>query len=193
MTLQPYLADRVLTGQAIPIWESVTANHVRQYIMNEAPQLQDLKVKSNIVSQSLAKASGRRRLQGTNRPLTVQFDVDVSFRSTSSVQDVPSLIFSAWKSPTDRAAYILALQNGSSVFNDIQDVSVQVQGYIPPPASGSGKSVNVGVIAGAAVGGAVVVFLIAFFGLRGRIAKEDPNQNSITSPETTNQKIAVSA
>lgn len=133
--------------------------------------------------------------------MIVQFDVAVSFRSLSQEQDVRALIYSAWDTPENRAAYVAALQAESNIFTEIADVRVQVDGFLPPDKNTKGNggdstesSIGIAVIAGASVGGVALIFLIGFFVLRRRNggSKNDPLQQETKATLDTGSRIAVS-
>lgn len=204
-------------GQSIIFWESVTGNHIRNQIskLGVSPPLIQLQVGTNIVGQSFPDPPTTRRrlrrrlrfLQDQQPPiedessLIVQFDVAVSFRSLSQEQDVRALIYSAWDTPENRAAYVAALQAESNIFTEIADVRVQVDGFLPPDDDNQGNggdstesSIGIAVIAGASVGGVALIFLIGFFVLRRRNggSKNDPLQQETKATLDTGSRIAVS-
>ena len=207
MSLGPWSNNFEILGQDVITWERVTSNHIRKHILREEidPELDDLAVFTNIKGQLLpgitktasatdeASSSNRRNLEedpSLQDALIVQFDVQVTYRSISNEHDVPSYIFSAWDTPMDRDEYIRALTTEANKMNGIENVLVEVEGFVPPPKDDD--SANIAVIIGAAVGGAALVFLIAFFLLKRGSGKElEENHESTTAAETA-QKIAVS-
>lgn len=149
-----------------------------------------------MVNQGFPPNQGRgRELQiGVEQSLIIQFDVALSYRSDGTDHDVDSLVFSAWEDASDRADYVLALQKrAEAAFGDVQDVQVEVEGYVPPPANDDdNEKSNVAVIAGASVGGVALLLLVGFLVMRNRGDRldEDNNQESKITPETA-QMIAM--
>lgn len=211
MSLAPWTSSYEITGQDIFTWEKVTGDHIRKHILRAdiEPEMEDLAIFTNIVGQLLPTAtttksasstssnspsSNRRYLQESDSPrmdaLIVRFDVQVLYRSVGTDHDLPSYIFSAWDTPMDRDEYIRALATESGKLDGIEEVRVEVEGFVPP--DGGKKPINIAVIIGAAVGGAALVFLVAFFLLKRGSGKEfEEHRESTTAPESTS-KIAVS-
>ncbi len=203
----------MLSGQAAIAWERETENQIRGHILRSGlePEVFDVTVSSNIVSMdppddnelSAGDGSARKLQDAFAEPiLVVEADISVNYRSSGSDHDVESWVFGAWSEEDDRAKYVENLQRRNAIFGDITSVSVQVEGYSPPPPSGGqapeeetkGKS-NVAVIAGASVGGAAFILLAVFLFIRisGDRSQEDGNQQSQVSPETSGTpKVAVS-
>ena len=159
------------------------------------PEMIDLQVRTNIVRQDFPSSNGRQRLlqEGSDQTLIIQFDVVLDYRSVGTDHDLEQLVFLAWDTPMDRAKYVMELQSESAEFHDIEDVIVEVEGYLPPIDDDTpSESVNIAVIAGASVGGAALIILIGFSLMRRRNGKGDDenNEQSRTTPDTV-QKIAI--
>ena len=184
------------------------------------PPLIDLQVGTNIVSQGFPSSSNNsnnnndgggngdsssrlllrrtlRQLQDTmgsneERSLIIQFDVAVSFRSETDDYDIPSFVYGAFDEESDRERFIRSLQSRSSTFDDIDDVLVQVRGFEPPPPKESKEEEGIGlpVIIGAAVGGAALIFLIAFIIFRRRHSQKR-SQTSQRSSQPQSKNVAT--
>jgi hypothetical protein len=203
MTMSPYKNDQVPAGQSIIEWESITTSHIRNYILSAGvqPPLLELQVGTNIVGQSVsllevAGAGGNQRfLQEQTGPLIIFFDVAVSFKSASQDQNVPALIFSAWDEAMDRAEYVMTLQTRDNAYDDVEDVRVEVKGFVPTPIeeeTGSpDESLSIAVIAGAAVGGAALLILVAFFISKRRNKRKAESQESRTTPYTPTMAVST--
>lgn len=169
MSLKPYPVKQVLSGQEITSWKSVTDEHISENIMDAKvdPELIDLEVDTIIGEQVIpAPESVRyrvRALQETNaQELIISFEVDLEYRSVATDHNLDQLIYSAFDTPPDRAAYVKKLE-----IEDIEDVLVEVEGFIPPqPESGGG--LGIAVIAGASVGGAALLILCGLLLKRSR-------------------------
>jgi hypothetical protein len=209
MGLFPYEGG-ILTGQAAIALERESENTLRRYILQQGlePPLLELEVNWNIVAQTPPEAvqngdgGSTRMLQGgqlSEPTLIVQADVSVIFRSETTDHDVESWVFEAWEEEADRITYVNNLKRRSNVFQGLQDVLVEVEGYVPPaiigPETQPEEKANIAVIAGGAVGGAALILLAIFMYVRlrsdGSIAED--RQQSQTTPSTTGQpKVAVS-
>jgi hypothetical protein len=157
----------------------------------------DLTVTTNILGQEEPANGGLRFLQeGIEDALIIRFEVVLVFRSTSDDYDLEGLVFSAWDDEADEEAYILGLQMGSPVFDGVAIVLVEVDGYVPPKIvepEGQGDDTNIAVIAGASVGGAALLILVAFLFVRRRNGKDNPvNNEGPRAPSHPVPKIAVS-
>lgn len=197
MIMSPYLSDQKLKGGEVINWESATEKHIERHIMRAGvePEMIDLQVRTNIVRQDFPSSNGRQRLlqEGSDQTLIIQFDVVLDYRSVGTDHDLEQLVFLAWDTPMDRAKYVMELQSESAEFHDIEDVIVEVEGYLPPIDDDTpSESVNIAVIAGASVGGAALIILIGFSLMRRRNGKGDDenNEQSRTTPDTV-QKIAI--
>jgi hypothetical protein len=85
----------------------------------------------------------------------------------------------------------------SPAFDDVTFVLVEVAGYSPPAIIDLDQPVDDGthiaVIAGASVGGAALLVLIAFVVVRQRNGKDNPAANEVArAPSDAVPKIAVS-
>lgn len=185
-----------LVGQPAIAWEKVTSEHIKNYILKVEPELFDLEVGANMVNQGISPYQGRgRELQiGVEQSLIIDFDVLLSYRSDKTNHDMSSLVFSAWEDAEDRAEFVMALQDrAEAAFGDVEDVQVEVDGYVPPPPNDDdNEQSNVAVIAGASVGGAALLLLFGFLMMRkrGDSLDENNNQDSKITPETA-QMIAM--
>jgi hypothetical protein len=198
--MSPYFSTEKLTGQSIITWESVTEEHIRRHILNAGlkPELFDLTVGTNIVDQwfpIISSSDGTRSLQTVPpNSLIIQFDVSLMYRSEGQDRNLDLLVFNAWDTVMDRAEYVMELQSKSKVFDDIQDVIVEIKNYVTPTIDDGTekKKVNIAVVIGASVGGAALIILVAFVLLRKNNGKglDNNNENSRTTPET-DRKIAV--
>lgn len=203
MSMSPYSSDKILSGQAIISWESVTEKHIQRHMLRyewseDEPEMIDLVVRTNIVNQGFPETNnnGQRLLQqeGGNQTLLIQFDVSLSYRSVGANHDLDKLVFSAWDDSMDRAEYVMELQSQSDVFHDVEDVIVEVEGFVPIPSTKpETESTNIAVIAGASVGGAALLILVVFLLTRSRNGKKNRGENtgqSRTTPDSE-QKINV--
>lgn len=203
----------MLSGQAAIAWERETENHIRGYILQAGfePAVFDVAVSSNIVSMDATAETEVVTGEGSNRnlqddvpepTLVIEADISVTYRSSGTEHDVESWVFGAWSEQEDRDQYVENLQRRDAVFTDITSVSVQVEGYSPPPPNG-GQSPdeetkdkpNVAVIAGASIGGAAFILLAVYLFIRisGDRSQDDGHQQSQVSPETSGTpKVAVS-
>ena len=164
------------------------------------PPIFDVRVSANLVSQALslstANDNNRRSLQqGVTDLLTIQFDVEVSFRSTKKDHPISELVYSAFATPLDRTEYVIDLQGRPIPVESVEDVLVQVQGVVPDGGGGKGKP-KIAIIVGSSVGGAALLLLLGFLVLRRSSGGEDdrhvqarPQANAGSGPA---QKIAVS-
>lgn len=201
--MSPWGGDE-LSGRGVLTHEAVTAGHIEAHVRSNFDAVKSIDVTVNIDDQEVidpataASQSGGRMLQVDDRTLFVRCDVSLFYRSTDGDNDLEGWVFSAFDDPADQQQYISNLQRRSSVFDDIQLIVVEVEGYEPPPPNrGTGTDgSNVAVIAGASVGGAALLLLAAFLFMRkgksGKSVDED-NFQSQTTPETTvPPKVAVS-
>lgn len=213
MGMFPFLGGGRLQGRDPIIWESVTGEFLTDFITSVTldPPLFDLDVKTNINEQIPARTqtteagtSTRRYLQESDAEipsdaLTIVFDVEIRFRSESSDVDAKQLVFNAWQSSISRAQYVINLQDESATFDPLQDVEVIVEGYVPPPPTPAPtpdeNNANIAVIAGASVGGAALVILLALIFMKRRNAKqglETENEESRATPSTgQNNKVST--
>jgi hypothetical protein len=221
MGLFPY-EGRILTGQAAIAWERESENTLRRFILEQGvePPLFDLEVNWNIVAQTppavievesaVESAGSARMLQEGGQPaesaepsLIVQADVSVIFRSATTDYDVESWVFEAWRKEADRTTYVNNLKRRSSVFQDVRDVIVEIEGYVPPPPNGGirpepspNEKSNAAVIAGGAVGGVALLLLAVFMFVRlrsDRSVLDEDHYQSHTTPSTNGQpNVAVS-
>ena len=147
-----------LEGLSIITWEQITANHIRQSILDADvdPPLVDLRVWTNIVKQtpvagtravdaaapSAAPApSAEPTSQGVPRrhlqqdiPLKISFDTAVSFRSPKTNHSIIDMIGGAFDSDEDRDQYInLLKRTNDGAFQALEDIeSVSVGGKFIP-------------------------------------------------------------
>ena len=169
MTLAPYRSTSVLSGTSSIAFERATREHVFQHItlLDIEPELLELSVQTDIKTQvppeapSAGDQSNDVRLLQTarfaNNSLIVEFNVFVTFRSVSKDHDLDEFVFSAWDAPNEKKSFINRLKSLSSFFQNIEEVNVEVEGFIPrgiDPVDPAGDGPDIAVIAGGAGGGA---------------------------------------
>lgn len=196
MNMFPYTDENVLRGQSVSEWEDVTGAHVHRNIIasEEVPDIFDLEVFASINYQNIPTAiivggstRGRRLQQEVELPpsaqrLDIEFNVLLRYRTTNSEIDNDALVYNAFDKVEERENYVQWLKDTSTVFSGIQDVEVRIDGFEPPaPAESNGGNsdddgndgLNLAVIIGAAVGGAALIFLIAFIFFKCRSSKKE--------------------
>lgn len=141
--------------------------------MNIEPELFDLSVEADIVAQvpptSIDVVEGEPIQNSLNNSLIIEFNIAISYRSVIKDHDTKEYVFSAWDSESKKEAYLDRLQR-SSFYDDINEVIVEVEGFIPKPTQPpqpEGK-IDLWIIIGGALGGAAFLFLCVFFILRSR-------------------------
>lgn len=210
--LSPYEGGEIF-GQAAIAFERESANTFRQWILQQGFDLDDLDVNWNSIAQILLdggiqdggadSTQGQREMQESAPPsIIIESDVSVIFRSPTTDYDVQSWVYEAWQDEALSSAFLTNLQRRSAVFQGVEEVNVEVEGYIPPPPNGGvgpepspDKDTSVAVIAGATVGGAALVLLAVFLYVRlssdGSV--NEGHHQSQTTPSTTGQQpVAVS-
>jgi hypothetical protein len=201
-------------------WESATAAHILDSIAlqfrsdpNEA--VTDLRATVNIVQQQLLRASSsssttnnrynlrhNRMLQSgaATRPLQIDYTVRFSFVSDQTDIDTVQWVRNAFNSEADNVAFIQRLLSSDvTAFQSIESISVLVEGENPLPEDpngndndgGGGSSSNIGIIAGAAAGGAFLLGIIGWVLLRRN--SDTNNENDPKMKEGQQDTDAVSA
>jgi hypothetical protein len=210
MGLSPWGSSSTLADREKLSHEGVTATHIERWILSNIPSVQEVDATVNIGNNQEiidpAAIEGGRFLQVAERTLFVRCDVSLFYKSRDEENDVEGWVFSAFEDPDDVQAYITSLQRRSDVFQAVENVVVEVEGYDVPstpsrgerPETSPEKDSKVAVIAGAAVGGTALILLAAFFFMRknsdAKSAVQEPNYLSNSSPGTTGQpKMSVAA
>ncbi|KAG7366567.1 filamentous hemagglutinin family outer membrane protein [Nitzschia inconspicua] len=208
MAMFPFSDGEILTGRDRIDWEAITENQIARSIqaMVHDPSINLVDVRASIefqiasgsestsMSQSRSEINAffpkRRSLQLVDETkfrenaLIIVFDVFLDFKSESNEQPVASWVFLSFDESLDRAEYVRSLQQRSSTFMPIEDVEVNVAGYIPPPTSTSGGNVNTAVIVGASVGSIALVVLVVLLTLRRRNGRKKSVGASQTGPDS---------
>lgn len=190
MTLAPYTSASQLSGTRSIAFERATREHVFAHIkrLNIEPDLLDLSVQTDIKTQVLPEASvatdqsndaSIRMLQDSprfaNNSLIVEFNVFVTFRSVSTDHDLDEFVFSGWDAPDEKESFIERLKSLSSFFQNIKEVNVEVEGFIPRravPVQPADDALDIAVIAGGAGGGALLILLCGYLYVRSKTDKE---------------------
>lgn len=205
-------------------WEAITESQItksiRAMVLDPTVNLVDVRASIEIQipagSRTTISSQGRSEIdafeanrrslqfgdeeQFPENALVVVFDVFLNFKSESKEQNVDSWVFLSFDESLDRAEYVRNLQQRSTTFLPVEDVKVDVAGYVPPPTSapGSGGSdANVAVIVGASVGSVALAILVVLLAVRrrsGRKASVGASQTGPTSQQTpsTQQNVKVS-
>jgi hypothetical protein len=207
MGFSPWTSGSTLNGRSAFVHEDVTSSHIEAWILKNVLSVEEVEVTVNIgdnqkIVDATDSGSGSRYLQVTERSLFVRCDISLIYKSTAEENDTENWVYSAFEDGTDEQGYIASLQRRSDVFQGVEHVAVEVDGYYPPPSTATTTKAapkndsNVAVIAGAAVGGAALILLAVFLFMRkpgGTKSTEEVNYQSNSTPETTGQaKIGVS-
>lgn len=199
MTIAPYLSARELEGTAAIVWERVTREHITSQIraLNVEPPLFDLTVDTDIRSQAPPQQVTNTDTlpRFANNSLIIEFNVRVSYRSVGKEHDLDELVFSAWDAPAEKDAYVQRLKTQSNFFIDIEEVNVEVEGFIPKRPDNGDTGVDgptIALIAGASGGGALLVLLCGFLYLRNKKNRDDDAQfDQSKATSVTGQRIAA--
>lgn len=115
---------------------------------------------------------------GNLHPLQIDFDAEYVFKSESTEFDAKVFVSEAFNSPEERESFRNRLtQSNDPFYRDVVNIAVLVEGEIPieeePDNDSDGSSLNIGIIAGAAGGGAILIALAGILLLRNRNGKPD--------------------
>lgn len=185
MTLAPYLYTAELEGTPAIVWERVTRQFITAQIgaMDVDPELFEVTVDADIRTQVPPReAGGGRMLQNTrfaNNSLIIEFNVAISYRSTGNEHDLDELVFSAWDAPDEKAAYVNRLKAQSSYYGAIEEVNVEVEGFIPKtpdPKDPEDEGLGIAAIAGGAGGAVLLILICGFLYVRNQNQKEEEAQ-----------------
>ena len=210
MGMSPWGSSSTLANTDVISHEGVTATHIERWILSNIPSVKEVEVIVNIGNNQEiidpAAIDDGRFLQVAERTLFVRCDVSLLYKSSDDENDVEGWVFSAFEVPEQVQAYIKSLQRRSDVFEGVEKVVVEVEGYDVPstpsrgerPETAPEKDSKVAVIAGAAVGGTALILLAIFLFVRkngdAKSVVQDPNYLSNSTPETTGQpKMSVAA
>jgi hypothetical protein len=200
MTLAPYLYTSELEGTAAIVCERATREHITAQIraMDVEPELFGLTVDADIRTQVPPTAGNVRMLQNTrfaNNSLIIEFNIAISYRSIGKEHDVDELVFSAWDAPDEKQSYVNRLKSQSSFYKDIEEVNVEVEGFIPKtpdPEDPEDDVLGIAVIAGGAGGGVLLVLLCGFLYIRNKNNNEEEAQyDRSKATEAAGQRIAA--
>lgn len=207
MRLAPYRSTSVLSGTSSIAFERATREHVFQHItlLDIEPELLELSVQTDIKTQVPPEASSAvdqsndaRQLQNVrfaNNSLIVEFNVFVSFRSVRKDHDLDEFVFSAWNAPNEKKSFINRLKSLSSFFQNIEEVNVEVEGFVPKlpdPDDPAEDGPDIAVIAGGAGGGALLLLLCGYLYVRNKSEKDEMNDYDQTKATTqSGQRIAA--
>lgn len=130
-----------------------------------------------------------------NNSLIVEFNVFVTFRSVSKDHDLDEFVFSAWDAPNEKKSFINRLKSLSSFFQNIEEVNVEVEGFIPKradPVDPADDGPDIAVIAGGAGGGALLLLLCGYLYVRNKSEKGEMNDFDQTKATSqSGQRIAA--
>jgi hypothetical protein len=200
MTLAPYLYTFVLEGNPAIVWERTARQHILAQIraMDVEPELFELTVDADIRTQVLPTAGNARMLQNTifaNNSLIIEFNIAISYRSIGKEHDLDELVFSAWDAPDEKRSYVNRLKSQSSYYKDIQEINVEVEGFIPKtpdPEDPEDGGLGIAVIAGGAGGGVLLILLCGFLYVRNKNNQEEEAQyHRSKATEAAGQRIAA--
>jgi len=182
MTLAPYTSNNVLSGTSSIAFERATREHVFENIAIQdiEPELIDFNVETDIKTQVPPEASSpadqsndARMLQNArfaNNSLIVEFNVFVTFRSVTEDHDLDEFVYSCWDSPDEKKSFIDRLKSLSSFYRNIEEVNVEVEGFIQkrPDPDPVDDGPDIAVIAGGAGGGALLLLLCGYLYVRSK-------------------------
>lgn len=160
----------VLRGRAAIDFESATSAHIKQTTESSGVQIVGFRVDTNINTQEVVPATttltsgGRRKLQSLS-PLQIALSVLIDYQnSTDSESYDPAMwVQEAFNSKEERDSYIARLKEKNDEFANLISVSLLVDGEVPVEETVElNNSSKLGIIIGAAVGGAVGLALAAF-------------------------------
>lgn len=207
MTIAPYRSTSMLSGTSSIAFERATREHVFQQItiLDIQPELLELSVQTDIKTQvppaapSAADQSNDARLlqnaRFANNSLIVEFNVFVTFRSVSKDHDLDEFVFAAWDAPSEKRSFINRLKSLSSFFQNIEEVNLEVEGFIPKrpdPVDPAEDGPDIAVIAGGAGGGALLLLLCGYLYVRNKSDKEGINDYDQTKATAqSGQRIAA--
>lgn len=212
MELFPLPKGKFLDERNEIFWRTSTEKFIKDFLLsNEVePPMFDVDVgltiqqqNQGIVEQDVV-GTFRRVLQEEISgeevySLVVKYYITIGYRSNGYDHDANQLVWSAFGSPEKRATYIANLQQRSGFFQPVEDVKVEVMGYVPTeaqaPVGGTGQKVDTAVIVGASVGGVAFIILLVLLFLRRRsgksIEEEDVVQTVATPSTTKNIKVST--
>jgi hypothetical protein len=200
MTMAPYLYTTELEGTQAIVWERATREHITAQIraMDVEPELFGLTVDADIRTQVPPTTANVRMLQNTrfaNNSLIIEFNIALSYRSIGKEHDLDELVFSAWDAPDEKESYVNRLKSKSSYFRDIEEVNVEVEGFIPKtpdPEDPDDGGLGIAVIGGGAGGGALLVLLCGFLYIRNKNNKEEQaHYDRSKATKAAEQRIAA--
>jgi hypothetical protein len=195
-------------------WERSTASHIQRSMENqpvEAPFMQ-LAVIADISNQGLVfpetpeEGIRRRVLQEagdgpqttTLFPLQVDFLIRITFRSVLSDYNLVDMIGEAFNSEEERTRYISRLQQLNGNFDNLEQVTIEVEGNIPEeqpvPAleDDSGVNGSTVMIIAVAAGGVAIAVIVAGLLVWNRNGSRTGQQGVATNHERIETTTAFS-